>query len=43
MAKAFKGQFAKSQTINTQDEFIGPRQFAALALRQECGAADCRP
>ncbi len=30
MAKAFKGQFAKSQTVNTQDEFISGREAVAV-------------
>jgi serralysin len=29
MAKALKGQFAKSQTVNTQDQFIGGREAVA--------------
>ena len=34
MAKAFKGQFAKSQTVNTQSEFISGRE-ALMALSPE--------
>ena len=34
MAKAFKGQFAKSQTVNTQGEFISGRE-ALMALSPE--------